>query len=89
LFGYNTALNIVQHRVNALVYPYHGFYEQQARAEYFARLGLVQCLDRDDLRTPERLRRRIRKALDFEPPPAPLDLGGAQRTLRYVDQLLC
>jgi predicted glycosyltransferase len=86
--GYNTALEILQARVPALVVPYveRGEDEQTRRARRLERLGAVRVLDPADLR-PEVLADEIRALLRFHPRRPRLDLQGGPNTVRILDEL--
>jgi predicted glycosyltransferase len=87
--GYNTALEIVQARVPALVVPYATPEEdeQRRRARRLARLGALQVLDPDQL-DPVTLAAAIEAVLDFEPAEPTIDLDGARRTTELLAQLV-
>jgi len=87
--GYNTALDIVRTRVAALVVPSSeaGHEVQWVRARRFEQLGALRVLE------PERLDGRtvaaeLGKLLRFRPAPIPFEVGGAQRTVALVDEML-
>jgi predicted glycosyltransferase len=85
--GYNTALEIVQARVPALVVPYATPEEdeQRRRARRLARLGALRVLDGDRL-DPVTLAASIEAILGFEPADPAIDLGGAARTTELLEQ---
>ena len=79
--GYNTALELMQARVPALVVPYatEEEDEQRRRARRLARLGALRVLAPERL-SPAALAGAIRSLAGFTPAPAALDLGGARAT---------
>lgn len=83
--GYNTALDLLQAHVPALVVPFAapGEDEQTRRATRLARLGAVQTLDPARLDGPT-LAAEIRRLLRFRPLPVQLDLRGAERTAELL-----
>jgi predicted glycosyltransferase len=86
--GYNTALEIVQAGVPALVVPYTTSEEdeQTRRARRLERLGALRVLPPAEL-TPESLADELRALARFEPAPAALDLGGAAATAALLAEL--
>jgi len=87
--GYNTALELVQLRVPALVVPFADGREdeQRARARRLAALNAVRVLDPDDL-SAERLAAAIAGMRDFLPDPLALDIDGARSTRDAIEALL-
>ncbi|HEX5620666.1 MAG TPA: glycosyltransferase, partial [Solirubrobacteraceae bacterium] len=87
--GYNTALEIVQARVPALVVPYATPEEdeQRRRARRLTRLGALRMLDPDRL-DPVTLAASIEAVLDFKPAEPAIDLDGAQRTSDLLVRLV-
>jgi predicted glycosyltransferase len=83
--GYNTALELVQTRVPALVVPYGDGMEdeQMRRARRLERLGALRVLDPRRLDGPA-LAAEIRALLDFRPQAVDLDLAGARNTAQLV-----
>jgi predicted glycosyltransferase len=83
--GYNTALELIQARVPALVVPYATPEEdeQRRRARRLARLGALRVLDPAQL-SPPALADAITALEGFEPAPAALDVGGARRTTELL-----
>ena len=79
--GYNTALELLQARVPALVVPYATPEEdeQPRRARRLARLGAVRVLDPERLAAPA-LARAILALDDFVPIQPALDVDGARAT---------
>jgi predicted glycosyltransferase len=79
--GYNTALEVVRSGVPGLIVPYATPEEdeQTRRADRLARLGAVRVLDPGRL-SAETLGAAARTLLHFEPSPADIDFGGAERT---------
>jgi predicted glycosyltransferase len=86
--GYNTALDIVQSRVPALVVPFaeRGETEQTDRARRLKELGLLNVLDAADL-TPTALGAAIEETLEFQPAAVALDVDGGRRTTRLLKSL--
>jgi predicted glycosyltransferase len=85
--GYNTALELLQARVPALVVPYATPEEdeQRRRARRLARLGAVRVLDPERL-TPEALAHAILALEGFAPARPALDLDGARRTTELLSR---
>jgi predicted glycosyltransferase len=83
--GYNTALDILQARVPALVVPFaeNGDSEQTDRARRLARLNALRMLPPSEL-TPDALARAIHDTLNFVPDPVRLDLDGGARSARLL-----
>jgi predicted glycosyltransferase len=86
--GYNTALDIVQANVPALVVPFvaPGEDEQGRRAKRLAQLGAVNVHDPAVL-TPESLALEVRGLLGSRPQRPSLDLDGAAVSARIVSDL--
>ena len=83
--GYNTCMNLLTDRLPALAWPFNGDREQPLRAARLAEQGWVSILKAADL-DPARLATRVQTALATPPRPhAPVDLGGAERTARYIE----
>lgn len=87
--GYNTAMEIIQAQVPALVIPFSdgGEDEQLKRARRLEALGAMCVLEQKDL-TPERMAKEMRTLMDFRPVTADLDLNGAQRSVEILHDLL-
>lgn len=87
--GYNTALEVMQAGVPALVVPYAapGEDEQTRRARLLERRGALRVLDPEFLDAP-RLVAQIRELLDFTPRAQALDVDGAANTARMLSGLL-
>jgi predicted glycosyltransferase len=83
--GYNTALELLQAGLPALVVPYATPEEdeQRRRARRLARLGALQVLEPDAL-GPAALARAIEALAGFVPAQPPLDLDGARRTTELL-----
>jgi predicted glycosyltransferase len=83
--GYNTALDLLQTHVPALVVPFAEGREseQRARAARLEALGALRALDSTAL-TGERLRREIAATRAFVPQPISLDMNGATETRRAI-----
>jgi predicted glycosyltransferase len=86
--GYNTALDVLQAGVPALVVPFaaEGEDEQTRRAERLARLGAVRMLDASALDA-NRLAAELKALDDFRPRPLALDLDGAIASARILEEL--
>jgi predicted glycosyltransferase len=87
--GYNTVLELVAHRVRALVVPYEGSGDEQPlRARLLAERGLLAIVPEADL-TPARLAAAMDATLGQpgRPAPARLDLGGAARSVEILAEL--
>src|SRR6185295_18474490 len=86
--GYNTALDIVQSRVPALVVPFaeRGETEQTDRARRLQALGVLRMLPADRLNAAT-LAAAIEDMLAFEPAQLALDLNGAHRTTHLLKAL--
>jgi len=86
--GYNTALELLQLRVPALVVPFADGREdeQRARARRLAALNAVRVLDPDDL-CAERLAEAIGAMREFRPEPLMLDIDGARATRDAIEAL--
>jgi predicted glycosyltransferase len=86
--GYNTAVELLQARVPALVVPFAapGEDEQTNRAKRLASLGAVRMLEPSELDGP-RLAREVESLLDFAPASFELDFDGASTTTRTLREL--
>jgi predicted glycosyltransferase len=87
--GYNTVLELIAHRVRAVVVPYEASGDEQPlRAGLLAARGLLDVLPEAEL-TPGRLARAMDAALERPGFPAPvsLDLGGAARSVEILARL--
>jgi predicted glycosyltransferase len=87
--GYNTAMEIIQAEIPALVVPFadRGEDEQLKRARRMEALGTVRVLEQKEL-TPTRLAEEIRTLIDFQPRTAQLDFDGARRSTEILTELL-
>jgi predicted glycosyltransferase len=87
--GYNTALDILQTQVPALVVPFAegGESEQRDRARCLERLGAVRVLDPAQLSGP-RLAAEMDRLLRFRPRKVALDVDGARRAAELTEALL-
>ena len=87
--GYNTAMEILQAQVPALVVPFAdgGEDEQLKRARRLESLGAMRVLEEKEM-TPKRMAAEIRNLLDFQPQTAHLNLDGARRSTEIVSDLL-
>ena len=84
--GYNTAVNILQARAQAVIVPFSrgGQTEQSLRAARLEALGLVRCLDERDL-TPARLATTVDAALAApQPPHRAVAVDGAGRSAAMI-----
>ena len=87
--GYNTVLELVAHRVRAVVVPYEGSGDEQPlRAGLLAARGLLDVVPEAEL-TPARLAAAMDAALERPGFPAPvhLDLRGAARSVEILAEL--
>ena len=87
--GYNTVLELVAHRVRAVVVPYEGSGDEQPlRAGLLAARGLLEVVPEREL-TPARLATAMDGALGRPGFPAPvrLDLDGAARSVAVLSEL--
>ena len=86
--GYNTALELLQTGVPALVVPFAEGREdeQRARAARLEALGALRMLDPGAL-TGARLAREISATRAFSPQPLAVSMDGARETLRVVSRL--
>jgi predicted glycosyltransferase len=87
--GYNTAMEIIQAQIPALVVPFadRGEDEQLRRAQRLEALGAVRVLEQKEL-TPKRLVEEIRTLIDFQPRTAHLNFDGARRSAEILHELL-
>jgi len=87
--GYNTAMEIVQAQVPALVVPFadRGEDEQLKRARRLEALGAIWVLEQKEMR-PERMAEEIRKLINFQPRTALLNFDGALRSTEVLYDLL-
>jgi predicted glycosyltransferase len=87
--GYNTVLELLAHRVRAVVVPYEGSGDEQPlRAGFLAERGLLEVVPESAL-SPAGLAAAMDHALrrpDF-PAPARLDLDGATRSVEILAEL--
>jgi predicted glycosyltransferase len=87
--GYNTVLELLAHRVRAVVVPYEGSGDEQPlRAGLLAERGLLEVVPEPAL-SPARLAAAMDATLgrpDF-PAPARLDLDGATRSVEILAEL--
>ncbi len=84
--GYNTCMNVLTAGIPALVRPFEGDREQPLRAERLEKAGWLAVLQTADLEPP-RLAKRIATALNRQAPAAkPVDLDGARRTARHLQE---
>jgi predicted glycosyltransferase len=83
--GYNTALEVLQAAIPALVVPYYapGEDEQSRRARRLAELGLLHVLDSAEL-DGARLAEAIRGMVLDRAPRVQLDLGGARASAELL-----
>jgi predicted glycosyltransferase len=86
--GYNTALEVLNSRVPALVVPYatEEEDEQMNRARRLERLGAIHVLDPAQL-TPQRLGSAILSLFEFQPRALDLDMNGPANSTRILRQL--
>jgi len=86
--GYNTAMEIIQAQVPALVVPFAegGEDEQLKRARRLERLGALRVLLQKEI--PARMVEEMRKLIDFQPRTTHLDFDGARRSSDIICDLL-
>jgi predicted glycosyltransferase len=84
--GYNTCTNLLETRTPAVLVPNAGMSDQPLRARLLARLGLAEVLEIDSA-TPERLAAAILRRSQAKPPPHGIDLAGAERARRILEEL--
>lgn len=87
--GYNTAMEIIQAQIPALVVPFAdgGEDEQLKRARRLEALGAVRVLEQKEM-TAKRMAEEIRNLIDFQPRTTPLDFDGARRSAEILCDLL-
>ena len=87
--GYNTAMEIIQAQVPALVVPFAdgGEDEQLKRGRRLEALGAMRVLEQKEL-TPKRLAEEISSLINFQPRTAHLNLDGARRSTEILSDLL-
>lgn len=87
--GYNTAMEIVQAQIPALVVPFAdgGEDEQLKRGRRLEAMGAVRVLEQKEM-TPKRLAEEMRNLIDFQPRTAHLDFDGARRSTEILHDLL-
>jgi predicted glycosyltransferase len=87
--GYNTAMEIIQAHVPALVVPFAdgGEDEQLKRARRLEALGSMRVLEQKEM-TPKRMAEEIGNLLDFEPRTTHLNFDGARRSTEILCELL-
>jgi predicted glycosyltransferase len=87
--GYNTAMEIIQAQIPALVVPFAdgGEDEQLKRARRLEALGVMRVLEQKEM-TPKRMAEEIRNLLDFQPRTTHLNFDGARRSTEILYDLL-
>ncbi len=87
--GYNTAMEIIQAQVPALVVPFAdgGEDEQLKRARRLEALGAVRVLEQKHM-TPARMADEIQTLMSFQPRTADLNLEGARRSTEILMSLV-
>ena len=87
--GYNTALEIMQAGVPALVVPFAdgGEDEQMKRARRLEQLGAVRVLDQNEM-TLGRMADEMGALVNFHPQTPRLELNGGQRSAEILDTLM-
>ena len=87
--GYNTAMEIIQAQVPALVVPFAdgGEDEQLNRARRLEALGALCVLEQTEM-TPRRMAEEMRKLIDFQPQTALLNFDGGRRSTEILYDLL-
>jgi predicted glycosyltransferase len=83
--GYNTALDILQAGLPALVVPFadNGDSEQSDRARRLERMNAVRVLPPSELQ-PHTLAAAMRATMKFVPDPVAFDLDGGTRSARLI-----
>jgi len=87
--GYNTATEIIQAQIPALVVPFAdgGEDEQLKRARRLESLGAVRVLEQKEM-TAKRMAEEIRNLINFQPRTADLNFDGARRSTEILYDLL-
>jgi predicted glycosyltransferase len=87
--GYNTAMDLLESRVPALVVPYGegNEDEQLKRARRLEALGALRVLPAGEM-TPARLAAEMSSLASFAPAASTLNLRGAERTADLLDAML-
>ncbi len=87
--GYNTCMNILTTGKKALLLPFTGNQneEQTIRAEKLEALGVAEMIRPDELQ-PGLLAKKIVHALKTEPVSVGLDMQGAEKTARFLGEML-
>jgi predicted glycosyltransferase len=86
--GYNTAMDLLDSRVPALVVPSGANEDEQVkRARRLEALGAVRVLPATDLTAP-RLAAEIAALASFTPTASRLNMSGAERTTQLIDAML-
>ncbi len=85
--GYNTCMNILAARTNALVYPFAQNREQGMRARRLADRGALGILSEREL-APERMAARLLAAFEGRPAQPGINLDGAAQTAAWLESLV-
>jgi predicted glycosyltransferase len=87
--GYNTAMEVIQAQVPALVVPFADGAEdeQLKRARRLEALGVMRVLEQNEL-TPERMAEEIKNIIHFQPRTTHLNFDGARRSTEILYDLL-
>ena len=87
--GYNTAMEIVQAQIPALVVPFAdgGEDEQLKRARRLEALNAVRVLEQKEM-TAKRMAEEIRNLMNFQPRRANLNFDGARQSTEILSDLL-
>ena len=87
--GYNTAMEVIQAQIPALVVPFAdgGEDEQLKRARRLEALGAMQVMEQKEM-TPKRMAEEIRNLLKFQPRTTHLNFDGACRSTEILYDLL-
>jgi len=87
--GYNSAMEIIQAQVPALVVPFAdgGEDEQLKRARRLEAMGALRVLEQEEM-TPQRMAQEIRNLIDFQPRTTHLNFNGAHRSTEILRDLL-
>ncbi len=82
--GYNTCMNTLAAGVPALLYPFGQNREQRLRVEKLTRASAIRLLEKEDL-SPPQLARLMAAALETDRFITPVDLDGAGKTKRFLE----
>lgn len=87
--GYNTLMELISSGIPAIVSPYRNQTnsEQEIRSSYLNQMGLIKTMYYEDLNE-EEIALTIKKALDFTPSDKTIDLGGANKTRKILEDYI-